>query len=82
MAFNSPRNSSYDSTSPVDRMKKWPKKAETRSPLEQRMRITASHAVSRDRLRLQGRGVAGKAAGDDEWLMTTHGGTHGWQKSW
>ena len=37
----------------VDRMKKWPKKAEMRSPLEQRMRITASHAVSRVRLWLR-----------------------------
>ena len=51
---------SKSSGAPVERMKKWPKKAEMRSPLEQRMRITASQAVSRDRLRL--RAVAGRGA--------------------
>ena len=34
----------------VERMKKWPKKAETQRPLEQRMRMTASQAVGRVRL--------------------------------
>jgi hypothetical protein len=31
-------------------MKKWPWKAVMRKPLEQRMRMTASHAVGRDKL--------------------------------
>ena len=33
-----------------ERMKKWPWKALMRRPLEQRMRMTASHAVGRARL--------------------------------
>mmetsp|Transcript_30262 Transcript_30262/g.77149 ORF Transcript_30262/g.77149 Transcript_30262/m.77149 type:complete len:217 (+) Transcript_30262:905-1555(+) len=34
----------------VERLKKWPWKDEMRRPLEQRMRMTASHAVGRSRL--------------------------------